>query len=138
MRYLGIDPGFHGAAAQICRGRLLTHEWHSTEQAWQWLRSRRLPALAVLERVTRPCKLTANAGEWRAFLIAAEIPYVEVRPQEWQKYFGKLPKERTKRKNKLKRIAQKRFPSKKVTLANADAILLAIYCKENLDSGVKK
>lgn len=133
MDYLGIDPGFHGGAAWIGR-RLLTHDWGSPGMAWKWLYSRSfLNCKAVLERVTRPCKLVGNAGEWRGFLIAAGIDFVEVRPQVWQKHFGLTPELKgLERKKHLMALAQKRYPRTKVTLVNADAILLAVYAKEVL------
>ena len=41
------------------------------------------------------------------------------------KHFGTMPKDKKDRKNHLKHLAQQRFPSVKITLATADAILLA-------------
>ena len=43
-----------------------------------------------------------------------------------QKFKIKLPKEKKDRKNTLKEIAKK-YTDKKVTLYNADAILIAVY-----------
>ena len=41
-------------------------------------------------------------------------------------------KNKTARKNHLKSLAQARFPKTKITLATADAVLLAVYAKETI------
>ena len=69
-------------------------------------------------------------GKWLGILAAHKIPYIQVTPQKWMKFYGKLPKEKKDRKNQLKHLAQQRFPEIKITLATADAILLANYLKE--------
>ena len=56
---------------------------------------------------------------------------VEVSPQKWMKFWEnkigeKLPKVKKDRKNKLKEIASD-YTSEKVTLWNADAILITMY-----------
>lgn len=82
-------------------------------------------AVRVKGRVIVSPKLHANAGFIRGMLMALDIPVVLTRPQDWQKAFhiGKS-KDRTEHKNKLKAEAQRRFPHLKVTLANADALLI--------------
>lgn len=53
---------------------------------------------------------------------------VEVMPAQWQKcLFVKKSGTRSAWKNTLKAIAQKRYPDLKVTLANADALLILSY-----------
>ena len=64
-------------------------------------------------------------------LSAFNIKTILVTPQTWMKYYKdkfeiKLPKERKDRKNKLKEMAAE-YTDKKVTLYNADAILIAVY-----------
>ena len=70
-------------------------------------------------------------GKWLGILAAHKIPYIQVTPQKWMRFYGNLPKEKKDRKNQLKHLAQQRFPEIKITLATADAILLANYLKEN-------
>jgi len=41
-----------------------------------------------------------------------------------------LAKAKKDRKNHIKSLAQQRFPNVKITLATADAVLMAVYCKE--------
>ena len=69
-------------------------------------------------------------GKWLGILAAHKIPYTQVTPKKWQKHYGALSKEKKERKNQLKHLAQQRFPEIKITLATADAILLANYLKE--------
>jgi len=68
-----------------------------------------------------------NYGEWLGILAALNIPTVHVRPQVWQKYYGKLPKEKKSRKHKLKDLAYELYPGAKNTLATADAVLIGHY-----------
>ena len=70
-------------------------------------------------------------GQWLGILAAHKIPYIQVSPQKWLKYYNPLPRDKKERKNQLKHLAQQRFPEIKITLATADAILLANYLKEN-------
>ena len=69
-------------------------------------------------------------GKWLGILAAYKIPYIQVTPQKWQKYFGSLSRDKKERKNQLKHLAQQRYPDIKITLATADAMLLATYLKE--------
>ncbi len=69
-------------------------------------------------------------GQWLGILASHEIPYTQVSPQKWMKFYGSLPKEKKDRKNHLKHLAQQRFPNLNITLATADAVLLANYLKE--------
>jgi len=60
-------------------------------------------------------------------LCALRIPFREIPPQAWQKNAGTgtaLKLNRTQWKRKLKEIAQQRYPSLKVTLSTADALLM--------------
>jgi hypothetical protein len=76
------------------------------------------------------CVLYGSYLQLRAFLISADISFQEVTPQKWQKAFG-LVKEKGEEprawKNRIKAKAQQLFPSQKVTLAVADALLIAEY-----------
>lgn len=98
-------------------------------------------------------------GNLEGFLIALGIPFELVRPQKWMKALGIPPigiqrgdykglsaedaakkrkhitqtnnRLKAAHKNRLKERAQRLFPQIKVTLANADALLLLEYgCKQ--------
>ena len=67
-----------------------------------------------------------NFGFLRGCLYSHNIPFDLVSPQRWQKELGC----RTHGdKNISKAKAQQLFPELKITHANADAILLAEYCR---------
>lgn len=71
-------------------------------------------------------------GHLEMALLALEIQTVTIRPQEWQKTLGIGTKGKTSTtewKNKLKAKAQQLFPSVKVTLWNADALLIGWYAQ---------
>ena len=76
-------------------------------------------------------KFGTNYGKWLGILGAYQIETTFVSPQKWMKYYRekfkiKLPKDKQQRKRKLKEIAAN-YTDKKVTLYNADAILIAVY-----------
>jgi hypothetical protein len=78
-------------------------------------------------------KLGRNFGTCLGALAALNISHELVRPRDWQKIVGVTPKKRTesktKFKNQIKGIAQRLFPTVKVTLKTADAILIAEACR---------
>ncbi len=86
-------------------------------------------------------KFGASYGGLRMALVAASIPFEEVAPATWQKalnipYRDKKKESKSQFKNRLKSKAQQLFPSEKVTLATADALLLAWYCREKREGRV--
>jgi crossover junction endodeoxyribonuclease RuvC len=112
--------------------------------------------------VTSTFKFGMSYGGLRMALIGCGIPFETVTPQKWQKALGVLPRDKgrelefaldpsrpslgvTKRrvgeesqtdfKGRLKAKAQQLFPSQKVTLATADALLLAEYCRRTRQNG---
>jgi hypothetical protein len=73
-----------------------------------------------------------NIGVLETCLTVAKIPFQDVTPQTWMKmYMMKKEKEEahTAWKNRLKAKAQELFPDQKVTLWNADAFLIAEFCR---------
>jgi len=74
--------------------------------------------------VSSTFKFGQSYGFLRGVLIASEIRFVEVRPQEWQKAMGCLSRGD---KNVTKAKAQQLWPAQKITHATADALLLAEY-----------
>jgi len=76
-------------------------------------------------------KFGTNYGKWLGILASYKVPTTLVSPQKWMKYWQnklniKLPKDKPKRKRTLKEIAS-HYTDKKVTLYNADAILITLY-----------
>jgi hypothetical protein len=100
------------------------------------------PSVCVIEEVGgyaggagAPGSAMFNFGRGYGFIIgvmmATKIPIELIRPQKWQKSFGVGTKASCKSstvwKNKLKSKAQQLFPSQKVTLKTADALLILSY-----------
>lgn len=79
-------------------------------------------------------KLHENFGFLKGFLIARSVRMRTVIPQTWQKRLGvgtKSGKTTSIWKNILKNEAQRRFPHLKVTLKNADALLILDWAMAN-------
>lgn len=78
-------------------------------------------------------KIGKHYGELIGVLTTLGINFTLVRPQLWQSYLGcSYPGQDvsyTEKKRKNKELAQRLFPKVKVTLQNADAILIAEYGK---------
>ena len=76
-------------------------------------------------------KFGTNYGKWLGILGAFKVPTTLVSPQRWMKYWKdklniKLSKDKSSRKRELKEIAS-HYTDKKITLYNADAILITMY-----------
>lgn len=145
LTFLGIDPGVSGGLATL--GPLDSVAMPPTEKdIYDWLEDRTSDGetVAVLEKVggfipnsggnvgSRMFKFGQSYGFLRGCLTALEIPFQEVTPAVWQRALGvPVVKGEAKgaRKNRLKALAQRLFPQGRVTLATADALLLAEYCR---------
>ena len=82
------------------------------------------------------CELFGHYQFLRGLLTAGDITFREVLPQEWQKHFGVARSKGmsdNQWKNVLKALALERYPEEHITLATADAVLLAQYAKETDD-----
>jgi hypothetical protein len=150
-RYRG-DPGkpfleMRSTPAPTTRGDL-----------WKWIRAYagdRYDVFAVIEKQTpRPTVWTDDTGVKSSVLkstcllygsyermcmalTAASIPYEEVNPQLWQSALHISPRKngevKSKWKSRLKAVAQQLFPRGGITLATADAVLLAEYGRRMRD-----
>lgn len=147
--YLSIDPGLKGGIAVLDENEMHTYKMPTTYPdiyiVLKGLQEDFNITRAVLEKVGQgmpgqSSKATAtfarHCGHLEMALYALGIPTEEVTPQKWQKAYSNsigtakgLTK--TEWKNKLKGLAQRLYPTEKVTLNTADAILLAHYGKMN-------
>jgi len=151
--YLGIDPGSSSGCIAIISiiggeeikatiefGKYTTREWF--EQLKEF--SEEYPCEAVLEKVHGMPKMNVvaissfmkNVGHIEMALLALNIPFKEVTPQAWMKFYNlKREKDESKPdwKRRLREHLQRIMPDFKVTNNNADAMLLANYCKTNLN-----
>lgn len=155
--YLGADPGETGGIAVITSdGSWVFCEKMPTtaKRLLDMLRNvvSELPiAAAAIERIDpRPTGYKDKSGKWMQSilrstciiygdflqlhmgLLAVDIEPEIVGPKEWQKEFGmKREKGQTKTayKRDLKELAQFLFDDVQVTLATADSLLIAEYCR---------
>jgi hypothetical protein len=142
---IGIDPGKSGAVAFWHKGiDKVVKCPNNVKDMYDVVKTETgrfspYESIAYVERVwARPSNATraaftfgVNYGEWLAILTALGIETILMTPQTWMKYYKNkfkiiLPKEKKDRKNKLKELAT-HYTDKKVTLYNADAILIAVY-----------
>jgi Holliday junction resolvasome RuvABC endonuclease subunit len=137
--WIGIDPGASGAIAVIYEsGNVCWIKNDSTEhELADWVRdvAGTFDCSAVIEQVNAMPKQgvssTFKFGKSFGFLIgiltALQVPYESYRPQTWQKHMRCLTKGD---KNVSKAAAQRLWPSTKITHANADALLIAEFCRQ--------
>ncbi len=157
--YLGIDPGIGGGIVVFHGAEVKTYKMPTTERdlwdlvkSWADVGKSNGGCRAVIEQIDpRPtkwfdgqkwqgsilkstCLLYGNYLQLRGMLVAAGIPFQECPPARWQKTLdipGKKKGEAdNKWKNRLKARAQQTHPELTVTLAVADAILIAEYCRK--------
>lgn len=137
MIFFGIDPGKSGAVSAMWDDGVPSTSFCKLSETEQdiadWFQQFDLAkAKAVLERVSASPQMGVvsaftfgrSYGFLRGVLCGLRIPVAEVAPAKWQAAFGC----RTKGdKNISKSAAQQRWPSLKITHANADSLLLAEY-----------
>ena len=142
-QHMGIDPG-KGGSIVIIEDRLVVEMYKMPEDSSELLEifeKHKDVDFAVLERVhgmpgmggVSMFTFGKNYGHIEMALMAIKIPFETVTPQKWMKEFQmtkkKFGESKTQWKNRLKSLAVKLFPKVKVTLAYADALLIAEYCK---------
>jgi len=140
--YIGIDPGEKGAVVvlnsegklvdcMICpntqKGMIDFLQKYSFEDAFCIIEKvHGMPGMSGSGMFT----FGTNYGSWTMGLLTCNIPFEEHSPQKWMKYYS-LKKEQKESKqdwkNRLKDRAHKLFPKEKITLATADAVLIAFY-----------
>lgn len=154
---IAIDPGASGATVvdYIVHNKVAVYPFESESEQRELIKSvveycanERTTPVAVIEQVggyigmKQPGSAMFNFGRNFGFhlglLAAHEIRTELVAPTVWQRKLPKTPKltdkARAKREHKaeLKEIAARKFPTVKVTLANADALLLLDYARANI------
>jgi hypothetical protein len=147
---IAIDPGCSGAAVVIDPSTLVIEEIHPFRSPRDlssffadWARVSPIIQV-VIENIhpmpnqsgTSAGAMMRNVGLWEmaviAYLPAADFRVVT--PQEWQRPL-KLTSKGDERKRELKALAQDVYTDGRVTLANCDAILLALEAAKNLTLG---
>jgi hypothetical protein len=158
-RYLGIDPGQSGGIVVLADDGTvhLISKMPATEGDLAQLFEHQISPLGIsyclIEKVhSFPDQGVASSftfgrgtGILIGLLMAHKIRFEEITPQAWQKLLAipprvkkpkkpKLPfyppdESQAEWKNRLKAKAQQMFPSVGVTLATADALLIAETCR---------
>ncbi len=142
-RYIGIDAGANGAIAHISEGDFAktVSMPDSVEALYEYLKYLKETSenpLACLEKVNvwredanrgktfGIEKLKKSYNEITMALKLIKIPFIPVPPVTWQSYLHLAVRgeEYTERKRRFKLVAQAQFPQVKVTLTNADALLI--------------
>jgi hypothetical protein len=146
---LGIDPGASGGLAWAVNGKLATcampetvHDLVETirsllvdgdvevhlEEVGGYISGAGMPGSSAFN-------FGRGFGEIIGVVAALELPLKLVRPQKWQKALGlgnSVGMTKTQWKNKLKARAQQLYPSEKITLSTADAVLIFHAASEGL------
>lgn len=140
---IGIDPGKSGGYA-IAWGGILNINLHTLDEDFEFVEHlqdlKDHPDVTSMEAVVEHVppfagkmipssssfKLGKSCGFLEGVLRALEIPFVLVRPQEWQKGLSGLSRlTSNKRKKVLMNHAKQFFPATRgLTLKTADAILI--------------
>jgi crossover junction endodeoxyribonuclease RuvC len=146
--YLGIDPGQSGAIVLMEEGGVTFFPMPDTEPDMLAL-FRQIsckPVVALIERVGPMPKqgvvsvwtFAANYYGLRMALHASGIPFDDILPRKWQQEIGVHPiqnESKSEHKRRLRAKAQCLFPKLTVTLATADALLLAELCRRRYQVG---
>lgn len=140
MIYIGIDPGKSGGMAAIddagefvsfVKGDRTEHDIEAWVRATALIRGQVRAAIEFVssspqQGVRSAFTFGQSYGFLRGLIVGALIPFEVVRPQKWQTAMGCMT---GGNKNVSKAAAQRLWPTAKITHANADALLLAEYCR---------
>jgi Holliday junction resolvasome RuvABC endonuclease subunit len=147
--YIGIDPGSSsGCIALIYTIDNKLKEIHTIEFAKhttkEWYKLLKQSIIfscnisCVLEKVhgmpgmgvSSVSTFMKNVGHIEMALLALDIPFKEVTPQTWMKYYN-LKKDKTESKvewkRRLREYLQRILPNQPISNNTADAILIAYY-----------
>ena len=148
LSFVGIDPGKNGGVAVFwCDGESDSYRFPKLEYQLPQIikkiksmaREKKTKLDWVIEDIHALYGSSAkatfsfgkNLGHWEGVLYSSNVKWETVSPKVWQSEY-KLSKDKKRRKNKLKKIAQS-IVDYKVTLATADAILIAKWRKDNYE-----
>lgn len=142
--YLGIDIGSNGGIVVLDENGLVKEVFKTPENRLEFKLKLEHYAkehcFCILENVHSQPKNGGKANftfgmTTERVLFSLEmcsIPYQQITPTTWLKTYM-LKKEKTESntqwKNRLKDRAQQLFPKEKITLWNADAFLMAEFCR---------
>lgn len=149
MRFVGIDPGASGGIAWLDENGAECLPLPDTEdQIFDTLHMvfahpssttvaiERVHAIPGIGSTTSSFTFGRSFGYLRGILASTAVAWRDVPPQTWQRGLG-LAKDLQgpARKRVLRSIAAQRFPSAKVTLKTADALLIADWLRGQEQTG---
>ena len=149
---VGIDPGKGGAIAVMqpngeissvkmpdTTDKLVKHLRDLKELGYCKVWLEKLHTMPMRGSIAN-FKLGMNYGMLKGILTALDMDFEEVTAKDWAKglEFESIPKEKyADRKRRLKEVAILMYPEKKITLINADAMLIATYGWEKARGAIK-
>ena len=145
--YIGIDPGQNGGIAVWSDMHLqdVIKMPPTVRDIYDYLasvRDRYDDILVVIEDVgqgmpgqssSATAKFARHIGNLEGILTSLRLRTEYVKPQKWQREYSntigtsKTCASKVEWKNRLKAEAQRLFPEAKITLWNADALLITLY-----------
>lgn len=144
--YLGVDLGTNGACVVLDRNGKVKDVFNTPDTRKGFIEQFEVyngtDCFCITEKVASMPQNGVKASHTFGVIVErtlytlelCKIPFQEVTPQTWMKTYM-LKKEKgesnTLWKNRLKTKAQQLFPHEKITLATADAFLIAEYCRRH-------
>lgn len=141
-KIVGIDPGQAGGIAVIDmdNGKLIevTPMPQTIHDMSDFIERHKDACCAYLEKVhsmpkqgvASSFKFGQNYGYVQMAVACHKIRCIDVTPQMWQQTLSitsKKNESKTQHKNRMKGLAQKLFPTERITLKTSDALLIAYY-----------
>ena len=147
--YLGIDPGKHGGLCVLNSSGdiVVLHTMPQTPTDLTLLLGElyehHSPLVCAIERVggkpgqggVAMFNFGYNYGQLIQCLTDSNIAHTEILPAKWQTAMGcrgKRGESKTAHKNRIKDMAKRKYPNVKITLATADAVMIACYALTKL------
>ena len=144
--YLGVDLGINGSCVVLNPNGSVYEVFNTPESRADFIiryqKYKKLKCFCITEKVASMPQNGVKASHTFGVIVErtlytlelCKIPFQEVTPQTWMKYY-ELKKDKAESKiawkNRLKAEAQRLFPNEKITLATADAFLIAEYARRN-------
>lgn len=144
--YLGVDIGTNGSCVVLSYNGSVHEVFNTPETRSEFIerfkKYEQVNCFCITEKVASMPQNGVKASHTFGVIVErtlytlelCKIPFQEVTPQTWMKTYM-LKKEKgetnTSWKNRLKTKAQQLFPHEKITLATADAFLIAEYARRN-------
>ena len=145
MVTIGIDPGKNGGIAGIINNKKFIvkrcpndNDPYKMAKIIKQIIGKNRKVDIIIENVwafpgdssMSAFKFGTNYGIWQGIFGTMGLAFRRVIPRTWQKDYQPLSKVKKERKNELKEIAKGFY--KKPTLQTSDAILIAVWGKNNV------